>query len=308
MKQLYFDVHLHGFYGAYYENPHACQSSVILLLGEDVDNYMVKTGVHWLHRRGLNVLVMAPSETACGYFSFPLERFGLAIDWLKNRGNQRFGIVGASATAAIAMLAASYYPDLTLTLCISPCDFVMEGFHRDHLDGAWERPADGRSIVTWQGMNLPYVPYAYRHPEYCRKLDEEAKQTGNLVASRQMFDRSELLHPVTDAEAIKVEKIRGRLLLCGAEDDCLWDTCRYIRRICQRLRTHAGKCRCKAFLYPVGTHFLAPQSMVRTALPVAADLIVLPFRAGRKDLIGCRDSRRDQDARLIRELEAWIQE
>ena len=306
MKQLYFDPFLHGFYGAYYENPKGSDSAVLFLLGESVDDLLVKTGVRWLHRQGCNVMVIAPSQVPCGYFSFPLERIGLAIDWLKERGSRRFGIMGGSATASIALLAASCYPDLSLTVAVSPCDFVMEGFRRDGLDGAWERPADGRSIVTWQGKNLPYVPYAYRHPEYSRKLEEEAKNGKNLVASRQMFDRSELLHPVTDKEAIPVENIRGTVILAGAEDDCLWDTCRYIRRICDRLRRKDGKCHCKAFLYPVGTHFLAPQSMLRLALPISADLIVLPFREGRRNLMACRDSRRDLDQRLCREIQSWL--
>ena len=52
---------------------------------------------------------------------------------------------------------------------------LMEGFYRDGKDGMTERPGDNESTVTWQGRPLPYLPYAYRHPEYWKKIQEESK-------------------------------------------------------------------------------------------------------------------------------------
>ncbi len=43
-----------------------------------------------------------------------------------------------------------------------------------------------------------------------------------------MFDESEKLHPLQENEMIKVENIKGTIVLVGAEDDVLWDTCKYI--------------------------------------------------------------------------------
>lgn len=40
----------------------------------------------------------------------------------------------------------------------------------------------------------------------------------------QSFDDSENAHPITEDEFIKVENIKGKLLLIGADDDVLWDT------------------------------------------------------------------------------------
>ena len=61
-----------------------------------------------------------------------------------------------------------------ITIALSPSDFIMEGFYRDGKDGAKERPGDHESTLSWQGEPLPYLPYAYRHPEYWQKLKEEA--------------------------------------------------------------------------------------------------------------------------------------
>ena len=79
------------------------------------------------------------------------------------------------------------------------------------------------------------MPFCYQHPDYWRIISEESKRTGNMVASRKLFDDSEAAHPITEEEFIKVENIRGKLFLVGAEDDALWDTAKYIRRMEKRL-------------------------------------------------------------------------
>lgn len=68
------------------------------------------------------------------------------------------------------------------------------------------------------------MPFRYQHPDYWRIISEESKRTGNMVASRKLFDDSEAAHPITEEEFIKVENICGKLFLVGAEDDALWDT------------------------------------------------------------------------------------
>lgn len=75
------------------------------------------------------------------------------------------------------------------------------------------------------------MPFCYKHPDYWHMISEESKRTGNMVASRKLFDDSEAAHPITEEEFIKVENICGKLFLVGAEDDALWDTAKYIHRI-----------------------------------------------------------------------------
>ena len=38
---------------------------------------------------------------------------------------KKIGIAGASTTGMFALIAASYYPQITLTIAMTPCDFVM---------------------------------------------------------------------------------------------------------------------------------------------------------------------------------------
>ena len=93
-----------------------------------------------------------------------------------------------------------------------------------------------------------------------------------MVASRPMFDESERRHPLQEEEKIKVENIHGKVLCIGAEDDVLWDTCRYIRRMEKRLEEKSHSCKFKALIYEHGTHFAFPESMLKIMLPVGGSL------------------------------------
>ncbi len=64
-----------------------------------------------------------------------------------------------------------------------------------------------------------------------------------------MMNDSEAAHPITEEEFIKVENIRGKLFLVGAEDDALWDTAKYIRRINALRRKKPHSCQVEAVVY-----------------------------------------------------------
>lgn len=276
------------------------------MLGDDADDRMARCGAKWLHKQGCHVMCMSPGKKDYGHHNYPLERFETALPFMMSRGCERIGIAGASTTGMLALVAASYFPEITLTIAISPSDFVMEGFYRDGLDGATERPGDGESSVSWRGEPLPYLPYAYRHPEYCQRLVEEAKARGDRVAARSMFDESEKRHPIREEEMIKVERIKGTVICVGAEDDALWDTCRYIRRMEERLSILPHDCRFEAWLYEHGTHFAFPESMLKMMLPVGSGLLVSTmFRAGREHPKECKQTRVSIDTRLKAALAAW---
>ena len=306
VNRQYYDPEKDGFYGAFYECPSGSDKAMILMLGDAIDDRMAVSGVKWLHKQGCHVMAMSPDRKDYGHHNYPLERFGKAIGVLQEKGCSRIGIVGASTTGMLALLAASYYPQISLTIAISPPDFVMEGFYQDGKDGMRERPGDNESSVSWEGKPLPYLPYAYRHPEYWQKIKEASKAGKDMVASRPMFDESERRHPVLEEEKIKIENIQGKVLCIGAEDDVLWDTCKYIRRMEKRLEEKSHNCRFKALLYEHGTHFAFPESMLKIMLPIGGRVLVgAAFRAGRKYPKECRETRRDIDRKLQQVFRKW---
>lgn len=306
MEKRYFNINDHGFYGAYYKNKNRSDKAIILMFGDAVDDRMAVCGVKWMQRRGCNVMAMSCGEKDYGHHNYPLERFESAIAWLKSNGNSQIGIIGGSTTAMLALIASSYFEEITLTIALSPADFVMEGFYRDGLDGARERPGNNESTVSYKGQPLPYLPFAYRHPAYWQKIKGESKKSGNMLASRKMFDESERLHPISEAERIKVENIKGKIVFIGAEDDVLWNTCKYIRRMTKRLAVLPHECEYKALIYKHGTHLVFPQSMVEAMIPVISGLLVrVMFRAGRQYPKECKKTRIDIDKKLSNVILKW---
>ena len=306
MNTKRFDIDKDGFYGTYFESDTPCNRALILMLGDDANDRMAVTGAKWLMQKNCNVMTMSPNPKDYGHHNYPLERIEKVIDYLKSKGNQKIGIVGASTTGMLALVAASYFSDITLTLAFSPADFVMEGFYQDGLDGCHERPGDNESSISYKGEPLPYLPYDYRHPEYWKKIKEESKDGGDFIASRKMIDESERRHPLKEEEKIKVENIKGKVVFIGAEDDVLWDTCKYIRRMMDRLKQLPHECDCKALIYEHGTHFAFPQSMLKMMMPVISGLFIgIAFKAGRKYGKECKATRIDIEKQLGEILKEW---
>lgn len=304
MKKKYFSVENDGFYGAYFKCRTDSDKAIILMLGDKIDDFMAKAGAKWMQKRGCNVMTMSPANGDYSHHNYPLERFEKAIGYLKSQGNSKIGIAGASTTGMLALVAASYLPDISLTVAVSPSDFVMEGFYRDGLDGARERPGDYESSVSYRGESLPFLPYAYRHPEYWQRIKTESKEGGDMIASRKLFDESEYRHPLQEEEKIKVENIKGKIVFIGAKDDVLWDTCKYIRRMTERLALIPHECEYEALTYEHGTHFVFPQSMVN---PVLLNILVrFTFSAGKKYSHECKATRIDIDKRLSAIIKAWL--
>lgn len=294
-----------GFYGCYWPVKN-CKSVLIGMFGDDTEDLMAKSAVKWLQKTfGINVLTMSPDKKDYGHHNLPLERFGRVIEYLKAQGNNKIGIVGASTTGMLALLAASYYSDITLTIALTPSDFVMEGFYQGNRDGRKEWPGEGESTVTWKGKPLPYLPYAYRHPEYWDNIQKQSKTGGDIIASTNLFIASEIAHPIREEEKIKVERIKGKLLLIGAEDDALWETAKYIRRMESRLGEKVHSCQAECFIYKHGTHFVFPEGMVKTMLPFIGDLLTMVFAAGRKYPRECRETRVDIEKQVVRIVRDW---
>lgn len=147
-------------------------------------------------------------EKDYGHHNYPLERVETAISWLKANGNRKTGIAGASTTGTLALTAAAMFPDITLTIAMTPSDFVWQGFLQGKRDGCKEWPVEGESLFSYRGKPLPYMPFCYQHPDYWHCIAAESKRVGDMVNSRKLFDDSETAHPIEPEEYIPVENIR----------------------------------------------------------------------------------------------------
>lgn len=160
MKHLHFDVETAGFYGAYWACAGGSDCAVIAMIGDDPEDRLARSAAKWLCGRGVNVLTMSPAKKDYGHHNYPLERIEAAISWLKANGNQKIGIAGASTTGTLALTAAAMFPDITLTIAMTPSDFVWQGFMQGKRDGCKEWPVEGESLFSYRGKPLPYMPFA----------------------------------------------------------------------------------------------------------------------------------------------------
>ena len=306
MKGLHFDIETDGFFGAYWKNNAEADCAIIAMLGDDPEDYMARSAVKWLLKLGVNVMTMSPGRKDYGHHNYPLERIETAIQWLKAHGNRKVGIAGASTTGTLALTAASFFTELTLTIAMTPSDFIWQGFMQGNKDGCKEWPIPGESLFSWKGEPLPYMTFCYQHPQYWQVVAAETKKAGAMLSSRKLFDDSEKAHPITEEENIKIEKIQGKLLLIGADDDVVWDTGKYIRRMEKRLSEKPHTCQVEAVVYKHGTHFVFPQGMLKTMLPVGSGLFLKwAFREARQCPKECRQTRIDIEKRMRRAIVQW---
>ena len=274
MKKQFFSNEKDGFYGTYYENPKGANCAMIGLFGDDPNDFMAKCGAKWLHKNGVNVMCMSPDVKNYGHVNFPLERIETAIKWLKSHGNKKIGIMGMSTAGMDSLVAASYFPDITLTFGLTPSDFVWQGFEQGEKDGCKEWPIPDASTLSWQGKPLAYMPFVYAHPEYYHKIEEETKGSGDITRSTHLFIDSEKAREHTEEEMIKVENIKGKLIMVGADDDSFWEAGKYVRRMDKRLKERPHECDYEALTYEHGTHFVLPETMLRKALPVGLKFVM----------------------------------
>ena len=110
-------------------------------------------------------------------------------------------------------------------------------------------------------------------------------------------------------EMIKVENIKGRLFLVGAEDDSFWEAGKYIRRMDRRLKERPHTCEYEPLVYEHGTHFVLPESMLRMVLPVGLKFVLrFIFKAAKEYPDECEAARKDIDRRLSAALKEWREE
>ncbi len=283
-------------------------AAIILMLGSGGNNMLTKGVSKWLAKQGVNVLSLGPDKEEAGYHSFPLERVAAAIDFLKSRKNRKIGVLGASITTIPALTAAARFSEITLTIAVAPCDYVLQGFAQGKRDGCREWPVSGESMLTWEGKPVPYVRYAYQHPEYWHTVQAETKDSGNMLVARKIFIDTEAKTPLTEEVMIPIENIHGSLLLIGCEDDCLWPTARYIRRMDARLKAREHDCTCDAAVYAYGTHYAFPESMLRQIIPVFPDFFIgRAFLSARQHPKECKRTREDIDRRMKNTIKEWME-
>ena len=76
----------------------------------------------------------------------------------------------------------------------------------------------------------------------------------------------------------------------------------------ERLAKREHACEVESYIYEHATHFVFPESMVKTILPVVGDLMTRVFAAGRNFPKECKAARVDIDRHVTEAIYAWKNE
>ena len=76
----------------------------------------------------------------------------IAKTWLKSRGSEKIGIAGASTTGTLALTAASIFSDISLTIAMTPSDFVWQGFMQGKKGACKEWPITEEEFITVENI------------------------------------------------------------------------------------------------------------------------------------------------------------
>ncbi len=297
-----------GFCGLFSPIKDNRNAAVIVLEDGHPDSFIVKTAMKWLNRSGVSAMGVGPEKYMKGVHSWPLENVENAVSFLQLQGYDKVGVIGSSFGSNMALSAAARIPKITLTIALTPMDWVYWGIFNDKQDGTSERPADGESAFTWRGEPLPYMPAPYKHPDYWNMFKKEGRQRGDMMASLNLHNLAEENHLLNEAIRIPVEKINGYLLLAGARDDVMWNTCRGISRMKKKIEESECNCSLEVLVYDHCSHFIFPESMMKLLLPsFVIDLILPMFFSETKGFVKeCRRSRIDLDEHIQSTIREWI--
>ncbi len=307
MRLKQFTVDKDGFCGLFSPIKENRKTAIIVLEDGHPDSFIVKTAMKWLNRSGVSAMGVGPEKYMKGVHNWPLENVENAVHFLRTQGYDKVGVIGCSFGSNMALSAAARIPEITLTIALTPMDWVYWGILNDKVDGTSERPADGESAFSWRGKPLPYIPSPYKHPDYYNAFKKEGKQRGDMVASLNLHDLAEEIHTVTEAERIPVEKINGYLMLAGAKDDVMWNTCRGISRMKKKIEESDSNCNLQVLIYDHCSHLIFPESMVKLLLPgFLVDLILPHLYSETKGFVKeCRRSRIDLDEHIQSTIREW---
>lgn len=154
----------------------------------------------------------------------PLEYFFHAIDWLKKQpmvdANQ-IVLIGGSRGGELVLLLASLDPDVDGVIAISPSHVIWQGLPHNPLN-----LISPKAAWTLHGKKLAYLRH-YRHwPSIWKMING-----GNQIEFMNFHESPLRNEPNAAHAAIKVEKVKGPILLIAGKQDCMWPSyksCRFI--------------------------------------------------------------------------------
>lgn len=182
----------------------------------------------------------------------PIEIIAIAADYLKDKGYTKIGIYGFSKGAELALLSASYFPQISFVIAVSPACCVFEGIRKQKYSktSSWTYKGEPLPFVSFEGIKTSFIKNLIKYREvgfarqYCTALSKNKNEDNT----------------------IKVENINAPILLISAENDAQWCSKLMAELIVKRLQNCHFAFDYRHEIYCTASHILCP---VKTKLRYA---------------------------------------
>lgn len=296
-----------GFLGTFYESEVPTDKAIILVGGSGEKRDFVEKRAAALWKEGFHVLSL-------GYYLWkplspqtvriPVDYAEKAVDFLKHKCPvpiAKIGMTGLSLGAAYTLLCASYLPDISCVVSVSGFDFVVEGcknmVFRQH-----------KSYFSFHGEDVPYEPAeALSHIGKTLRAWKNDPRYGSKAMNR--FYYNECFRDRTDASRIKVENIRGDVLLLAPAYDDTWPSDLAFPRIMKVFDEKPFPYRHECVIYEKASHYLAvPSEAMAQKGKTEEDMqkILARFMTmEEKYPVECRKARKESWQKLVSFFREW---
>ena len=277
-----FTLHNDGFHGSYYkpEVDHFPGKVMVIFGGSAGSFTLTEMTAEKFYEAGMNVLAAAYRDvegTPSTLSGIPLELITNAVCWCKENVAEKVGVWGISLGGQLALLTGSLYSDLiSCVVAVNPMHFMQQG-----MTSFKKMEFEDCSCFTWQGKNLPYYPISQSDNAFRKQIKADAKKHHELMYLRGFYENAIPQMPENADYIIKVENIKGSVLLLSAGMDCLLPSELICQTVYDRLKKHNFSYPLEHHNYEIASHYLLPIK------PMTAKM----FRVERKQPDACDNSR-----------------
>jgi len=181
----------------------------------------------------------------------PLEYFEAALGWLRTQPEldaQRIGVFGVSRGAELALLLAAMFPEIRAVVAYAPSSVAWAAGGRDK--------STGEIIPSWthHGEPVPFAPLPLRG--FMLRSAFSVAVLKKPVIFRNLFRAGLRDREAAARAAIRVEQIRGPILLVSGGNDHLWPAAEMSEAIVARLKHHRFPHAVEHLHFPRAGHML----------------------------------------------------
>lgn len=228
----------------------------------------------------------------------PVEMFGCAVDYLRNRKHvHHISAYGMSMGSIFAALVAVYVGGIENVIMVSPTHVPFEGTTRD------KRHMTGHSVATWRGRDVPFVTADFTKVKASRYQSHPAAAHRVMGMWAAYYDAYQ--DTTREQQALlPIERTGARVLLVAGGADEAWPAEYSVRTLREHLGRAGYRHDVKTVVYPNASHLLGmmPNRERERRLYRLMPLIGVMYRSFGKHRKECLEAL----AKSEREIITWL--